>query len=277
VVRWGGFSGRLRFRCRGCSRTFSDLTGTPAAYLKKIEALPAYAGSLASTLSVRTAARIASVAPSTAFRWRHRLLDGLVRGEEERLSGWVELASSRFSRSFKGQRELPRRARRRGAWPMPSDPVVVVFALDRKARAATVVVPKRTLGAKDLSEALGPRVDPRATLLGREGRYGAIGLFASGTGRRFLDVRYGRHRSLPDVDGAVAYSHDFRRWVRRFRGVATRYLPNYLAWHRAAELGARFGLERRAFRWFEDGSPAPTIPENRTVGGGRPGRSPPPS
>jgi hypothetical protein len=36
IQRWGQFAGRQRYRCRGCRRTFSDLTGTPAAYVKKL-------------------------------------------------------------------------------------------------------------------------------------------------------------------------------------------------------------------------------------------------
>lgn len=30
-----------------------------------------------------------------------------------------------------------------------------------------------------------------------------------------------------------------RRWIRRFRGVATRYLDNHLAWHGILEAAAR--------------------------------------
>jgi len=34
-----------------------------------------------------------------------------------------------------------------------------------------------------------------------------------------------------------AYHQRFRQWLRRFHGVASRYLPNYLGWRRALEGG----------------------------------------
>ena len=42
VHRWGSFSGRKRYRCVACRRTFSDFTGTPLAYIKKLPAWSPY-------------------------------------------------------------------------------------------------------------------------------------------------------------------------------------------------------------------------------------------
>src|SRR5262245_20926599 len=53
VRRWGGFAGRQRFRCSSCARTFSDFTGTPLAYLKKIDRWPGHCASIEETESVR--------------------------------------------------------------------------------------------------------------------------------------------------------------------------------------------------------------------------------
>ena len=36
----------------------------------------------------------------------------------------------------------------------------------------------------------------------------------------------------PEIVAVRSYIMALRRWVRRFRGVATRYLHHYLAWHR---------------------------------------------
>jgi transposase-like protein len=75
--RWGSFRGRQRWRCLGCRRTFSDLTGTlffrtwePGAWLTFVEHLK-------ETPTVRESARAVGINKDTALRWRHRLLDAL--------------------------------------------------------------------------------------------------------------------------------------------------------------------------------------------------------
>jgi len=75
--RWGSFRGRQRWRCVGCRRTFSDLTGTiffrtwePGAWLTFVEHLK-------ETPTVRESARAVGINKDTALRWRHRLLDAL--------------------------------------------------------------------------------------------------------------------------------------------------------------------------------------------------------
>jgi len=75
--RWGSFRGRQRWRCCGCSRTFSDLTGTiffrtwePGAWLTFVDHLK-------ETPTVRESALAVGINKDTALRWRHRLLDAL--------------------------------------------------------------------------------------------------------------------------------------------------------------------------------------------------------
>ena len=36
----------------------------------------------------------------------------------------------------------------------------------------------------------------------------------------------------------------FKQWMRRFSGVATAYLPNYLGWFRAQDRSAQSGAKR---------------------------------
>jgi hypothetical protein len=39
------------------------------------------------------------------------------------------------------------------------------------------------------------------------------------------------------VQNVNAYHQRLRQWLSRFRGVASRYLPNYLGWHRTLDSG----------------------------------------
>ena len=74
VVRNGQADGLQRYKCRGCGKTFNALTATPLARLRQRHKWLAQGRVLDEGLSVHEAAERLRVAPSTAFRWRHRFL-----------------------------------------------------------------------------------------------------------------------------------------------------------------------------------------------------------
>lgn len=109
VIRHGSFrtrSGRPvpRFACRRCGRTFSPATATPLAYLKKPSRWGRLALCIVHQFSVRQTAALTGVHPSTAFRWRHRLLSARHFLPRPALSGLVTCSERFFSFSAKGQR-----------------------------------------------------------------------------------------------------------------------------------------------------------------------------
>ena len=43
------------------------------------------------------------------------------------------------------------------------------------------------------------------------------------------------HEKVLHIQTVNSYVSRFKKWLRRFNGVATKYLPNYLGWQRALE------------------------------------------
>lgn len=229
VQRWGCFSGRQRYRCTACGRTFSDFTGTPLAHLKLLDRWPAFCDCILASLTVRHAARLLDVNKDTAFRWRHRLLGALGASDTTTLRSNVVLQETWFAHSEKGSRHLDRPARSRRALHRSEITAVwVQIARDPAGRTASGVVGPRRPGPHDLEALLIPRLHPDAELVSAIGYYGAPARMADRTGHS--------HRRVPHHDPELspirAYVLHLHRWIRRFRGVATRYLDNYLAWHR---------------------------------------------
>ena len=66
---------------------------------------------------------------------------------------------------------------------------------------------------------------------------GRVATAARRTGHRHTTVR--RYTGTPNpvrhLDNVTAYATRLRHWINRFHGVATRYLDNYLAWHRTLD------------------------------------------
>lgn len=255
VQRWGTFSGRQRYRCRGkCGRTFSDLTGTPAAYIKKLTLWPAHSRCMAEGLSLRSVASRLGVHVSTAFRWRHRTLEGFRIRDAETLTGWIELGSEWFPESRKGRRVLDRPPRRRGIpryWVFGPPHRKVLVACDREAHVVTALLAGRRLSASELTRLLGDRIQGRATVVAKEGVLGDCARFARSRGLEYRDGRSGSSGSggLAHVRNAWACGRRLKRWMMRFRGVATRYLQNYLIWHRQVDAAERRGIGVDALRW----------------------------
>jgi hypothetical protein len=52
-----------------------------------------------------------------------------------------------------------------------------------------------------------------------------------GISHQYMNVSAGEHvRGAVHVQNVNGYHSRFHKWLRRFNGVATRYLPNYLGW-----------------------------------------------
>lgn len=239
LATWGSSCGLSRYRCRACGKTFNALTGTSLAHLRKRDQWARYGQSLIEGVSLREAAKRCGVDKNTAFLWRHRFLRQAAEHRAEHESGIVEADETFFLESFKGQRQLPRAARRRGGSArkrgINAEQIPVLVVRDRNGQTADFKLAK--LDAPHVIAVLQPLVDPDAILCTDSA--GVYAAFAKTTGiaHRQLNVRQG----LRVIEGAFhiqnvnAYDSRLKGWMQRFHGVATKYLENYLGWRRMLE------------------------------------------
>lgn len=258
VHRWGQFAGRQRFRCTGCERTFSDLTGSPAAYIKKLSLWHRHAECMASATSVRRTAARLRINPTTAFRWRHRLLDHLRTRPSEPLADWIELDETRFPYSEKGQRAGYAPARRRGlvGWErLQHHQTAVVIASDRRGHLIHVKCVGRRPTLAEMERGVGDWIVGRPTICAEQGRFGIARRLAQGRQGAYRDARRRAARpshgsgTLVHIRTARAARHRLHAWMARFRGVATKYLANYLVWHCHVDRPLRQGMAAEVLRW----------------------------
>ena len=244
--RHGQANGLQRYRCRACGRTYNDLSGTPLARLRWREKWLDYLGCVLESTSVRAAANRVGVHRNTAFRWRHRFLERPRHDHPERLLGIAEADEMFFLESQKGSRKLDRPARRRGGRAnkrgISRELDCILVARDRGGQTVDAVVGRGALTAAQLERHLLPRLDRQVLLV--SDAHGAYRSFARKHGiaheavnlRAGVRVRRGAAGAI-HVQNVNAYHQRFRQWLSRFRGVASRYLPNYLGWRRALDGG----------------------------------------
>lgn len=236
---WGQSHGLKRYRCRDCGRTFNALTGTALAHLRKREQWTRYAELLIEGVSLREASRRCQIDKNTAFRWRHRFLHDAAGHRAEREAGIVEVDETFFLESFKGQRHLPRLARHRGGVAgkrgLSAEQIPVLVVRDRSGQTADFKLEK--LDAAHVIAALQPLVDPEAILCSDSAGVYAAFARATGIAHRPLNIQHGPRvvEGVFHIQNVNAYDSRLKGWMRRFHGVATKYLDNYLGWRRMLE------------------------------------------
>jgi len=238
VVRNGQANGLQRYKCRACAHTFNALTGTPMARSRHKSKWLAQAQALSQGLSIHAAANKLDVAPSTAFRWRHRFLALAQDAKAGSLTGIVEADETFVLRSSKGQRRIGRQPRRRGGKSSTrgtgDDHVPVLVVRDRSGASTDFI-----LGRSDkaqLTAALTPVLAPDVVLCTDGSSALAAAARHLGLTHQALNMSSGlRVRGPWHIQNVNAYHGRLKEWMRRFHGVATSYLASYLGWFRALE------------------------------------------
>ena len=242
VVRNGRASELRRYKCRGCAKTFNTLTGTPLAQLRHKAKWLTQQEVLRQGLSVHEAAERLQVAPSTAFRWRHRFLRLPQDIKASALLGVVEADETYFLRSCKGQKVGGRARRRRGGSAaergLSAEQVPVLVARDRTGATADFIL---ELADKAHTVAALRPVLPSDAVLCTDGG-GALAAAARNLGieHHALNMSKGtRVKGAWHIQNVNVYHGRLKQWLRRFNGVATSYLASYLGWFRALDRSAQ--------------------------------------
>jgi hypothetical protein len=191
-------------------------------------------------VSVLKAAQRCGVDYKTAFRWRHRFLASLAGDTPAVLSGIVEGDETFILESFTGKRsDMPRAARKRGGKSakrgLSAEQIPVIVARDRHGATTDAVLPK--LNRVSIAAALGGVVTPANEFCCDGGT--AIVAFArrAGIPTHILPMPGKPNPQAPDfhINNVNAYHSRLKEWLRRFHGVATKNLANYLGWRRTLE------------------------------------------
>ncbi len=148
IHRHGMARGLWRYKCLACARTFNALTGTPLARLRKRDRWLKFAEALNGSETVRAAAVRTGIDKSTSFRWRHRFLKAQKDLKDQRLTGIVEVDECFVLQSRKGERRLPRKARKRGGKAekpgLSSEQTPILIARDRYGHHLDAVLHNRS-------------------------------------------------------------------------------------------------------------------------------------
>ena len=238
--RCGHANGLQRYRCVICRRSFNALTGTPLARLRLRDKWLPYLQCLIESTTVRKAAARVAVAKSTSFRWRHRFIAAMRQEPRPQLSGIVEADETYHLESQKGSRHLDRPPRKRGGKArrrgISAERDCILVARDRNRQTCDFVTGRGPVTASQLTRHLLPVLAKDVLLVSDAAK--AYEAFArqAGITHEAVNLRAGiRIRGAIHIQGVNGWHSRLKTWLRRFNGVASRYLANYTGWRRVLD------------------------------------------
>ena len=194
---------------------------------------------LQDSVSVRKTAKRLNIDASTAFRWRHRFLSIPTRRKPETIEGIIEADETFFLDSYKGQRTISHRsARKRGGAgnrKYRTDKVPVLIIRGRQGAVYESVLER--LSAATIHSHLEKVIDEQAVLCTDGASFYSTFTKAKNISHYRL-IEHEKRRTIGKafhIQSVNAYISRLKTWLKNFRGVATKYLENYLGWRRLLE------------------------------------------
>ena len=246
--KWGINAGIQRYKCKHCGKTFNALTKTPLSHLRYKEKWHNFTQDLINGVSVRYAAEHCGIDKSTSFRWRHRFLHIPSKIKAEHLEGIIEADETFFLESHKGERHLDRPSRKRGGKAskrgLSSEQIPVLIVRDREGHATDAVLDHAN--QQEITKIISPLINKDILLCSDGNRIYQAFAKAFKITHKIINVSAGEHvkEGAYHIQNVNAYDSKLKNWMRRFHGVATKYLENYLGWMRMLDREAKLTPER---------------------------------
>jgi len=228
---------RQKYLCRECGRSFSDTTGTIIYHSRKNYTIwDQFIKGMEAGLVLRKQAIDSEISVTTAFHWRHKVIDSLRDfNTGTYLSGEIEMDETYFLLNMKGMKNLPRKPKKRGTRAekrgVSDEQVSVAVATDEFDQLQVKIVGQGNPTTENMIRIMGGFVTLGSTLV---------------TDSRSLYQEFARKRECPLIQIPsgfhTAEGHDLgtlngihsemKSWFAKFRGVSTRHLQGYLDWFR---------------------------------------------
>ncbi len=247
ICRYGKSQGKQRYLCHSCKKTFADFTSSPAYNSKKpLEKWLLYAKCMINGYSIRKSAEIVGIHPSTSFYWRHKILDAIRMflgvGHVE---GIVEADETFFRESFKGNHsknsnfKMPRESHKRGTPAskrgISNEQVCVATAVDRQGDIIAELICRGRITHNDLNRLYAERINDNSILC--TDSHKSYIRFANNLHLEHHRIKPGRFKEgIYHIQHVNSMHSELKQWIRRFKGVSTKYLANYLYWFKWLQL-----------------------------------------
>ena len=258
IVKNGHRNGRQRFICKDCGKTFGLTFNTILFQTKKdLSAWSLYIDCMVRKIPLRKTASICRINLATAFTWRHKILDALTNMMDGiTLEGVVECDETYELLSFKGNHkksksfQMPRKAHKRGGTAekrgLLQEQVCVTCGVNLGGKSAGRISNLGKPSCKDLGGVLDGHVAAGSVMV-TDSHRGYCKL-ANQYGASHILIPRKCHVAQGFNIQTVNYYHSVLKGMINihFKGVATKYLNNYVVWHNLVNFAKKSEEEKEA-------------------------------
>lgn len=244
VIGHGKYRSRQRYKCKDCSKTFNDVSCSPMAGTHYPQKWGEYLQFIAEGTTLPKIARTLDISLSTAFYWRHKVLNSLRSMDVDTLSGIVESDETFFSESFKGKnqcksRDPHHRGEKSQYRGLSREKTCVLVAMDRAGHILSQNAGMGIITGQRINELMGEYITQESVLCTDSAQN--YKKFAKLRGLECKQVNASKKKHVVEkiyhIQHVNNYHGRLKRWIDlHFNGVATKYMDNYLFWHRFLEL-----------------------------------------
>lgn len=252
VKRNGKYRSRQRYLCKDCGKSFNDMTGSPLSGTKYPHKWIKYFEMMVEGYTLPKISEALEIHISTAFYWRHKILNSIRSLGHQTLKGIIESDETFFLESNKGKKIISHRTpRKRGGVAkkrgISKEQICVVVAHDRNGQILSQMAGKGRITAVELDKVLGSHIDTSALLCTDTATNYKKFATMKGLQHEVINVskKVYKRKGIYHIQHVNGYHKRLKKWMDRFQGVATKYLDNYLFWHRFLELNKKFPFQER--------------------------------
>lgn len=241
LIKYGKTSsGRQRYVNKETGKTESDTTSSIVKYTKKsYEQWSMFIRCMLYGLSLRATALEVGISTTTAFSWRHKIIEAIKDYQEvDMLSGEIQVDETYFLLNMKGpwkKKITPRNPKKKGGpsvcHGVSNEQVCVLVAIDECDQVLTTVIGQGNPLKNQLETPLLSKVKRGSHIVtDSKSSYRDI---AKSLGCKLTQIPSGSHtKDTYNLAIINQYHSELKTWFKRFRGVSTKHLENYLMWFR---------------------------------------------
>ena len=241
LVKYGkSANGCQRYLNKQTGRTQSDTSKSIVRYTKKTyEQWSDFIKLMLYGLSLKALATEIGISKTTAFSWRHKVIEAIKNYQEViELSGEIQADETYFLLNMKGSwkhKKMPRSPKKKGKPAahrgVSNEQVCVLIAIDEHDQILTKIVGQGNPLKDNIQEVLINKV--------KSGSH-----FTTDSKSAYREIVKDLNCSLVQIPSGTyvksdyslstinQYHSELKTWFKRFRGVSTRHLENYLLWFR---------------------------------------------
>jgi len=229
VSKAGVHNGRQVYKCKNCKYQFRETAKSLVYHLHKYPLILDYLKCMLEGKSLRACASEVGISLPTSFRWRHKIL-AAIQGLEGGInfSGITEADELLLQYSEKGRRyKSPEEKEQAMKTVHPN--VAVLVMTDREGNLLFKHTGENKVQNSQIKEELKRRVSESNLICFKPNDEFKQAVMESPS-KKVIVRRKTKGLTIYSVNVAEKKISNFLVWMMRFRGVATKYLQNYLMW-----------------------------------------------